>query len=246
MPLTLILAVALAAGCAKRQNIKPPADTARAHADDSARIHTDGKCVYGCNDSTDADRGAAEKTSAEPGGQKNGSAAADLNGNSKGTSPDYILGPEDVIEVTVWKNEMLSKTMAIRPDGKISLPLIGDVQASGLSTAHLREVIRNKFKEYKETPEVSIIVKEINSLNVFVIGEVARPGKLVLRSETSLLQAITMSGGFTQFASTNNIVLLRRVGGVETRRIIRYKDIVSGKKPEDDVILQRGDTVVIP
>jgi polysaccharide export outer membrane protein len=162
------------------------------------------------------------------------------------TPPDYLLGPEDVIEVTVWKNENLSRVVAIRPDGKISLPLIGDVQAAGLTTARVRESIRAKLKEFKETPEVSVIVREINSLVVYITGEVIHPGKLSLRSDTSILQAIIMAGGFTQYASPNKIVLLRRVGAVETRKVIRYKDIVSGQKPQDDVILQRGDTIVVP
>ncbi|MHB8481134.1 MAG: polysaccharide biosynthesis/export family protein [Nitrospiria bacterium] len=164
----------------------------------------------------------------------------------KNAPPDYILGPEDIIDVSVWKNDNLSKTVLIRPDGKISLPLIGDVQAAGLTTAQLRDSIKSRLKEYKETPEVSIIVREINSFVVFVTGEVTHPGKLMLRNDTSLLQAITLAGGFTPYASTNKIVLLRRSGGIETRKIIRYKDIVSGRKPGDDILLQRGDTIVVP
>lgn len=159
---------------------------------------------------------------------------------------DYILGSEDVIEVQVWKNESLSKTVTIRPDGKISLPLIGDVEAAGATANQLRDSIKEKLKQYKETPEVSVIVKEINSMMVFVTGEVAHPGKVMLRSETTLLQAITMAGGFTQYASSNKITLLRRINGVETRQVVRYKDIVSGKNPKDDVVLQRGDTIVVP
>lgn len=183
-----------------------------------------GKCVFGCSDSAAS------------------SAAAPISGVLK----DYLLGPEDVIEISVWKNDNLSKTVLIRPDGKISLPLIGDVQAAGQTTVQLRDTIKERLKEYKETPEVSIIVKEINSLAVFVTGEVAHPGKLMLKSDTSLLQAISLVGGFTQYASKNNMILLRRVGGVETRKVIRYKDIVSGNKPEDDVLLQRGDTIIVP
>lgn len=160
--------------------------------------------------------------------------------------PDYLLGAEDLLEVLVWKNESLSRTTFIRPDGKISLPLIGDLQAAGLTSAQLRDSIKERLREYKETPEVSIIVREINSFSVFVMGEVARPGKLQLRSETTLLQALSLAGGFTKFADVNNILLLRRENGRETRLQINYKKIVAGKVPGGDVLLQRGDTIVVP
>jgi polysaccharide biosynthesis/export protein len=226
--------------CAKRQNVQETTDP--------SRIQIEGKCVYGCNEKKESEKKPDEADSHDVLKKLNPQSRVTLDSGElvQSSLSDYILGPEDVIEVTVWKNEMLSKTLSIRPDGKISLPLIGDVQAADLTTSSLRESLKAKFKEFKENPEISVIVKEINSLSVYVLGEVMRPGKLVLRSETSLLQAITMSGGFTQFASTNNIVLLRRKGGSEIRKIIRYKDIISGKKPEDDVILRRGDTVVIP
>lgn len=163
-----------------------------------------------------------------------------------GVSQDYVLGAEDIIDVSVWKDESLSRVVSIRPDGKISLPLVGDIQAAGLTTSRVRDSIKERLKDYKVMPEVSIIVKEINSLVVFISGEVNRPGKLMLRSDTSILQAIILAGGFAQFASTNKIVLLRRVGGIETRKQIHYKDIVSGKPPEEDILLQRGDTIIVP
>jgi polysaccharide export outer membrane protein len=165
--------------------------------------------------------------------------------SSIGTS-DFLLGPEDVLDVLVWKNQDLSRTVAIRPDGKISLPLIGDVQAAGVTTSQLRDSIKQHLKEYKETPEVSVILKEINSLSVFIMGEVVKPGKLQLRTEATLLQAITLSGGFTQYANSDKILLLRREGGHETRRRISYKEIVNGKNPEANVILKSGDTIVVP
>ncbi len=169
---------------------------------------------------------------------------------SAGPSPfvtsDYLLGPEDVLDVLVWKNADLSRTVLIRPDGKVSLPLIGDVQAAGLTPSGLRDSIKSRLREYKETPEVSIIVKEVNSYHVFVMGEVVRPGKLLLRSETTLLQALTLSGGFTQYAALDKIVLLRREGGRETRRQLSYKSIVMGKSPEGNIVLKRGDTIIVP
>ncbi len=170
--------------------------------------------------------------------EKNGSPVEDLS--------RYILAAEDVLEVLVWRNENLSRTVTIRPDGKISLPLIGEVQAAGLAPTQLRDAIKERLKEYKETPEVSVVVREVNSLSVFVLGEVVRPGKLQLRSETTLLQAITLVGGFTQFANYNNIVLLRKEGDRETRIRIKYRDIINGKNPSGNVVLRRGDTVLVP
>jgi polysaccharide export outer membrane protein len=202
-----------------------------------------GKCVFGCTDTSNVEKNTDQQSAA----LKSPVVPPPIASAPVNVIPlEYFLGPEDVIDVSVWKNENLSKTVLIRPDGKISLPLIGDVQAAGLTTVQLRDSIKLKLKEYKETPEVSIIVREINSLVVFVTGEVTHPGKLMLRSDTSLLQAISLAGGFTQYASKNSIVLLRRVGGSETRKVIRYSDIVSGKKPEDDILLQRGDTIVVP
>ena len=161
-------------------------------------------------------------------------------------SADYVLGPEDLIEVLVWKNEGLSKTVMVRPDGKISLPLMGELQAGGLTAVQLRDAIKERLKEYKETPEVSIIVKEINSFSIYVMGEVAHPGKLQLRSDITFLQALTLAGGFTKFADADKIILLRREGKQETRMRINYKDIVSGKNPDGNILLRRGDTIVVP
>ncbi|HIK58864.1 MAG: polysaccharide biosynthesis/export family protein [Verrucomicrobiales bacterium] len=159
---------------------------------------------------------------------------------------EYVLGAEDLLEVNVWKNADLSKIVLIRPDGKISLPLIGDVQASGLTVTELKEAIVGKLKHYKEIPVVSVIVKEVNSFSVFILGEVNKPGKLKLRSETTLLQVLTLSGGFTQFAARDKIILLRREHERERRIKINYTDIITGKDPEGNILLKRGDTIIVP
>ena len=159
---------------------------------------------------------------------------------------DYRLGSEDEIEVLVWKNADLSRTVLVRPDGKISLPLLGELQAAGHTPAELKDAIRDRLKEYKETPEVSIIVKGINSFSVFVMGEVVHPGRIQLRSETTLLQAITQAGGFTKFADSDRIVLLRRAGGQEIHMRLNFKEIIKGKSADKNVLLQRGDTIVVP
>lgn len=175
-------------------------------------------------------------------------------GQAKGISPplmvadtlDYVLGPEDVLEVNVWKNKDISKVVVVRPDGKISLPLIGDVKASGLTVRELKDSIISELTIYKDNPVVSVIVQEVNSLSVFVLGEVARPGKLKLRSDTTVLQALTLAGGFTEYASTNKIILLRRINGEEERLKIKYKKIISGEDIGQNIFLKRGDTLVVP
>ena len=122
---------------------------------------------------------------------------------------DYTIGPEDVLEITVWRNTDLSKVVAVRPDGRISLPLIGDVGAAGRTAAELAGAIAEKLKEFKENPQVSIVVKEVNSYAIYVLGEVTKPGKYPLKSKTTLLQAITLASGFTPAAARNKIVVFR-------------------------------------
>ena len=127
------------------------------------------------------------------------------SGNLKETQTtaitDFLLGPEDVLEITVWRNQDLSRQTVVRPDGMVSMPLIGDVQANGLTANQLAAKIADRLKEFKENPSVSVSVKEVNSYNIFVLGEVQKPGKYQLKSNTSVLQAIAVAGGFTIYAS---------------------------------------------
>lgn len=164
-------------------------------------------------------------------------------------SEDYQIGPEDVLEILVWKNEALSKTVTVRPDGKISLPLIGDVEAEGLTPREVKEAIIEKLRDYyKEPPHVSLIVQEAKSYVIYILGEVQRPDQYVVKRGTTFLQAIALAGGFTPFASTNNILLLRN-GHKSTKQVsinIRYKDILSGKNLENNLLLRSGDTIIVP
>ena len=161
---------------------------------------------------------------------------------------DYIIGPEDVLEITVWRNADLSKTVAVRPDGRISLPLVGDVTAVGRTAAQLSEEISGRLKEYKENPQVSIVVREVNSYSVFVLGEVSKPGKYPLKSKTTLLQAITIAGGFTPVAARNKVVVFRFGEGGEKDVKIKasYDDIVLRDSSGQNVVLKPGDTIVVP
>jgi len=170
---------------------------------------------------------------------------------SKPLSKEFLLGPEDVLEVTVWRNQELSRQVVIRPDGLISLPLIGDVKASGLTTNQLAERIAKLLKEFKENPAVSVTVKEINSYFVYVLGEVGKPAKYQLKSYTTVLQAIAMAGGFTVFASKNKIQVVRNMSNGdlqphEVRIPINYKELISGSSEVGNIFLKSGDIVVVP
>ncbi|MBI3353684.1 MAG: polysaccharide biosynthesis/export family protein, partial [Nitrospirae bacterium] len=139
---------------------------------------------------------------------------------------EYIIGAEDVLEVMVWRSEMLSRPrVVVRPDGKISLPLIGDIQAAGFTPNQLKDYIVKRLKEYQELPTVTVIVSEINSYYIYILGEVVRPGRYQLKSNISVLQAVTLAGGFTSWASPNSMVVLRRNGEKEEKLRVRYKKI---------------------
>jgi len=164
---------------------------------------------------------------------------------------EFLIGPEDVLVVTVWRNQELSKEVIVRPDGKISLPLLGDITAAGLTAQALSKQVADGLVEFMATPTVSVQVKEINSYHIFAVGEVGKPGKIVLKSFTSVLQGISYAGGFTTFASRNNVHVLRNVknGQGETKQVmipVPYQDIVQGKNLEANIILKAGDVIVVP
>ena len=164
---------------------------------------------------------------------------------------EFLIGPEDVLVVTVWRNQDLSREVIVRPDGKISLPLVGDIEAAGLTAQALSKHIADALAEYMSTPTVSVQVKEINSYHVFVVGEVTKPGKIVLKSFTTVIQGISYAGGFTNFASRNNVHVLRMVrnGQGESKQVmipVPYQDILQGKNLEANIILKAGDVIVVP
>ncbi len=160
--------------------------------------------------------------------------------------PGYVIGPEDVLHIAVWKEEALTRTVPVRSDGMISLPLVNDVQAAGLTPLQLREILVKKFGAFIANPVVTVVLTEANSFKVFVTGQVANPGVFSLRRETTLLQVITMAGGFTAEANREKIVLIRREQGKDTRFVINYREIIDGVNPEANVVLRSGDTVVVP
>lgn len=180
--------------------------------------------------------------------QNNSSKGKRVEKNPLVVLPDYIIGPEDVLEISVWKNADLSKTVQVRPDGRISLPLIGDIVAVDQTTSQLIENIAAKLRKYMAKPTVSILVAEVNSYNIFVMGAVAAPGKIPLKSKTTLLQALVISGGLTDIADRNKIVIFRlgKNGQALTKIKASYDDIVLRGATKQNIELKPGDTVVIP
>jgi polysaccharide export outer membrane protein len=155
------------------------------------------------------------------------------------------LGPEDLLRVSVWENKDLTLDLVVRPDGKISMPLIQDVTAEGATAAELAALIQRNLTAYIKDPQVSVIVLQVNAPKYFVIGNVAKPGTYSLRSETSILQALSLAGGFTQFASPRSIKLIRNTAGKQEVRKVNYNNLID-EGGEGNYLLRSGDTVVVP
>jgi polysaccharide export outer membrane protein len=163
-----------------------------------------------------------------------------------GVSENYVIGQGDVLEVFVWRNEQLSREVTVRPDGKVSLPLIQDLQAEGFTALQLKDQITRKLKQYVQNPTVTVIVNEINSYKVSVLGKVASPGVYAITTRTTLVEAISMAGGFTEWANKRKITVIRSAGGKKKKLRFNYKKIVSGKDPRQNITLNRGDTIIVP
>ncbi|SRR5438034_4122467 len=159
---------------------------------------------------------------------------------------EYKIGPQDVLKIDVWKEDQLTRAVPVRPDGKITMPLLNDVQAAGMTPVELAAVIRDGLKKYINEPQVTVTVTEINSRRIYVSGEVLRPGAYSLLPNMTVLQALSTSGGFTQFARVKNIYVLRTENGKQVKHLFNYKDAINGKKPEENIVLQPGDVIVVP
>lgn len=159
---------------------------------------------------------------------------------------EYKIGPQDLLKIDVWKEDQLTRSVPVRPDGKITLPLLNDVQAAGLTPMELSTVIRDGLKKYINEPQVTVTVTEINSRRIYVTGEVVRPGAYSLLPDMTVLQALSTSGGFTQFARVKGIYVLRTESGKQMKHAFNYKDAISGKKAQENLVLQPGDVIVIP
>lgn len=164
-----------------------------------------------------------------------------------GDSPDFVIGAADVVKVLVWRNPELSAEVPVRPDGRITVPLLGDVQAAGLTTAELRDRIAAGLSAYLTAPDVTVSVSQVNSKVVFLVGEVQRPSAIPLNRRMRVLDAIAMAGGFTPFADKGDIKILRpRPDGTVEEYEFNYGRFVKGKAPESNLVLEAGDTIVVP
>ena len=158
----------------------------------------------------------------------------------------YLLSPEDILEISVWKEESLTKQVVVRPDGAFSFPLVGDVQATAKTVEQIREEIKERLKRYIPEPVVSVSLLKVTGYKIYVIGRVNKPGEFVTGRFVDVLQALAMAGGLTPFAAENDIRILRRVDGKEYVRNFRYADVRNGQHLEQNIMLRSGDTVVVP
>jgi polysaccharide biosynthesis/export protein len=160
--------------------------------------------------------------------------------------PTYKIGAQDVLRIDVWREDQLTRTVPVRPDGKITLPLLNDVQAVGLTPMELAGVIRDELKKYITNPQVTVSVSEINSRRIYVSGEVNKSGAYQLLPHMTVLQALSGSGGFTAFARIKSIYVLRNENGKAIRIPFNYKEAITGKNLAQNIELQPGDVVVVP
>jgi len=161
-------------------------------------------------------------------------------------SDRYVIGAEDVLYIHVWREETVTKTVSVRMDGMISIPLVDEIQAAGLTPLQLKEKLTERLNQFIENPNVTVVVMEANSFKVYFSGQVKTPGMLRLRTETSLAQAISMVGGLTEWANQKKIIIIRKESGKEKRFTINYKKIVKGEDLDSNIILKSGDTIIVP
>ncbi len=161
-------------------------------------------------------------------------------------SPEYRVGESDTLQISVWKEPELSKNVIVRPDGMISLPLIGEVKVIGMTSAEIQDTVTSKLKAYLLNPRVTVEITEIKSRRVFITGEIVRPGLYPLAGPTTVLQLIAQAGGFTPFAKRKSIVILRQENGRQLKYPFNYSDVLHGRTPEQNIALAPGDTVVVP
>ena len=198
---------------------------------------------------------AGAQDSKAPNSKDDGKAKADSAPCSMGCAPsnaptnvaasDYVIGSEDTLHVSVWKEPDLTATLPVRPDGKISLPLLNDVQASGLTPMQLASDLTTRLKKYVAEPQVTVVVTQMNSQKVFLLGEVLHTGAVPLTPNMTVLQVLS-TAGFSQFANTKGIYVLRMESGKQEKLPFNYKAVVKGEHMEQNILLKPGDTVVVP
>lgn len=161
-------------------------------------------------------------------------------------SEEFVIGAEDTLAINVWKEPELSTTVVVRPDGKITLPLVNEIQASGLTTKQLQERISERLKDFVSSPVVTVMVKDIKSQSVAIMGEVGHTGVFPFGSPMTVLELIGRAGGFKEYAKKTKIKILRTENGRQIQFRFNYKDYIKGKNPEQNIVLKNGDTVIVP
>ncbi len=158
----------------------------------------------------------------------------------------YIIGVGDLLKVSVWKNEDLQAEVPVRPDGRISVPLIGEVHVAGLTPLEVQSLLTESYTSFVTAPSVSVLVTQINSRKVFILGQVKKSGAFDILQPTNVMQALAMAEGMTEFARTNKVVVLREINGVKKRWEVNVDAIASGRRPDDNLVLEPGDTIIVP
>ena len=173
-----------------------------------------------------------------------------LPGSASAQAPvqdsSYKIGPNDVLNIFVWKEPELTRDVTVMPDGKITYPLIGEIMAQGQTASELKKVITDKLQNFVTAPEVTVIVKESRSQVLYAIGKLTKPGPYPLAPGMTVMQALSAAGGFTEWADTKNILIVRREGGKETQLHFNYKEFTSGENLQQNILLKPGDTIVVP
>ena len=188
---------------------------------------------------------AAQDDSADAAGKAPKPAPAEKKSSGPGVPVDYIIGAEDTLHISVWKEPDMSVSLPVRPDGKISMPLLNDIQAAGMTPMELAASITEKLKKYMGDPRVTVVVTAMNSQRIFVLGEVVHTGAMPLLPHMTVLQALS-SAGFTQFANLKAIYLIRVQDGQQTKLKFNYKDAIKARGTQQNIVLKPGDTIVVP
>ncbi len=178
-----------------------------------------------------------------------GPSQADASRRMPSVSPvdaSYLIAPDDVLSIDVWKETEITRSVPVRPDGKISLPLLNDVQAAGLTATDLASVVTEKLKKFLANPQVTVIVTTVNSQKIYILGEVLRAGVVSLLPNMTVLQALSSAGGFTPYANQKGIYVLRTENGQQVKYPFKYKEVLKGVNIQQNILLKPGDTIVVP
>ncbi len=212
----------------------------------SQKVVWSGAAVVGLAAILLAPRGVSAQTTAASPEAAPAAAASLTPAAGVAVPPDYVIGAEDVLSVVFWRDKDMSSDVTVRPDGRISLPLINELDASGLTPEQLRQRLTQAASKFVEDPTVSVVVKSINSRKVFITGMVAKPGPYPIAGPTSVLQLIAMAGGLHEFADSKRISIARSDNGRQSSLLFNYKDVSKGKNLKQNIQLRPGDTVIVP